>query len=125
MFHVASTREENREVYQVHSFPAHDQWLHKFEFIAYQSLRTENDTMMFIYPASRTGKPIMSTIPYLKDPQRFPNDFFIAKRNNATNGIFEFSLSSNSSKISISNKSDDCCLIVRTAKIPVIKFPGR
>lgn len=125
VFHVASSTERNSEIYRVHSIPAHDQWRHKFQFTAHQSWLSENDTMMFIYPAFNNGRPIISTVLYLKDSQRFPQDFFIAKRDEATNEIFELALSSNSSRISISNASVDCCSIVRTATFPVTLLPGK
>lgn len=124
LFHVVSTREDNGEIYRVHSLPAHDQWRHRFDFAAYQSWRSENDTMMFIYAATTDGHPILSPTLYLHDSRRFPYDFFIANRSEASSEMFELALSSNSSKISISNKSQDCCSILRTSKIPVILLPG-
>ena len=81
--------------------------------------------MMFIYPSFNNGKPIISTALYLDDPWRFPHDFFIAKRNEAAGEIFELALSSNSSRISISNASVDCCSIVGTATFPVALLPGK
>jgi len=124
VFHVVSAREENTEIYRIHSLPAHDQWRNKFQFTAYQSLRSENDTMMFIYPASRSGIPIISAELYLNDSRRFPYDFFTTKRDVATSDIFELALSSHYSKISISNKSEGCCSIVHTSAIPVTLLPG-
>lgn len=124
VFHVVSAREENTEIYRIHSLPAHDQWRNKFQFTAYQSWRSENDTMMFIYPASRNGIPIISAGLYLNDSGRFPYDFFTAKRDETTSEIFELALSSHYSRISISNKSEDCCSTVHTTAIPVMLLPG-
>lgn len=125
MFYVASTREENMDMYRVHSLPAHDQWLYKFEFTAYQILPTMNNTMMFIYPASKMGYSIISATLSLKDSRRFPYDFFITQRENSTTEILELFSSSNTSKISLTNKSDDCCFIVQKASIPVVHLPGK
>lgn len=126
MFHVVSTREENNEIYQVQSLPAHDEWLHMFSFTAGQSRRSENDTMLFIYPPSSSGIHIMSTALYLNNSDRFPNDYFFAGRNEGTTDIFEFTISSNlSNKISISNQSTDCCSTVWTNTIPVVLLSGK
>ncbi len=126
VFHVVSSREEDDEIYRVHSLPAHDQWEHVFSFQADQIQRTENDTMLFIYPPSRTGNHIISTALFLDNTERFPSDFFIARRNQATADIYEISFGSNfSNKITVSNHSTDCCSTIWTTKIPVFLLPGK
>ena len=125
VFYVASTREENMDMYRVHSLPVHDQWLYKFEFTAYQILPTMNNTIMFIYPASKMGYSIISATLSLKDSRRFPYDFFSTQGENSTTEILELFSSSNTSKISLTNKSDDCCFIVQKASIPVVYLPGK
>ncbi|KAJ7377716.1 hypothetical protein OS493_027278 [Desmophyllum pertusum] len=124
VFYVVSTRIENNEIYRVHSLPAHDEWQHVFAFTANQSRRSDNDTMLFIYPPSRTGNRIISTALYLNNSEHFPSDFFITARNEATTDIFEVTLNSNfSNKITISNRSADCCPMVWTTAIPVFLLP--
>lgn len=126
MFHVVSTRVEDDEIFRVHSLPAHDQWEHVFSFNADQIQRNTNDTMLFIYPSSTTGKHVLSTALFLHDTDRFPSDFFIARRNKSTADIFEFSFGSNfSNKITISNQSTDCCSKLWTATMPVFLLPGK
>lgn len=126
MFNVVSTRQEDDEIYRVHSLPAHDQWEHMFSFKADQIPRSKNDTMFFIYPPSRTGNRIISTALFLDNTERFPSDFFIARRNQVTADIFEVSLGSNfSNKITASNQSTDCCSTVRTTATPVFLLPGK
>lgn len=126
VFRVMSTREDNNNIYRVHAVPAHDQWLHMFSFTTGQSQCKENDTMYFIYPPSRSGKSIISSTLHLNDSDRFPNDFFIAGRNEHTNDIFELTINSNiSNKITVSNQSTDCCYSARTSRIPVILLPGK
>ena len=127
VFRVMSTREDNNEIYRVHKLPAHDQWLCMFSFTTGQSRRKENNTMFFIYPpSSRFGKSIISSALYINDSDRFPNDFFIAGRNEITTDILEFiTNSSMSNKITVSNQSTDCCYSARTNIIPVILLPGK
>ncbi|XP_068718037.1 uncharacterized protein [Montipora capricornis] len=123
VFHVVSKRKGSNEIYRVHHLPAHDQWLNKFQFTAHQIRRSQNDTMVFIYPASLRGKSILSTTLDLSDSRRFPSDFFIAKRNETPDNILELSLNSGVSRITISNIAEDCCLVNQTASFPVTFVP--
>ena len=97
-----------------------------FAFKADQIQRSENDTMLFVYPPSWTGNHIISTALYLNSSERFPTDFFIARRNEVTTNIFEVNSGSNfSNKIKISNQSADCCATVWRTSIPVFLLPGK
>lgn len=119
-------KEENNEIYRVHLLPPHDEWHHVFAFKADQIQRSENDTMLFVYPPSWTGNQIISTALYLDSSERFPSDFFIARRNEVTTDIFEVNSGSNfSNKITISNQSTDCCPTVWRTTIPVFLLPGK
>ena len=82
--------------------------------------------MFYVYPPSGTGNRIISTALHLHNSERFPTDFFIARRNEVTANIFEVNSGSNfSNKITISNQSTDCCATVWRTTIPVFLLPGK
>jgi len=124
VFHVVSKKEENNEIFRVHLLPPHDEWRHVFAFKADQIQRSENDTILFVYPPSSTGNHIISTALYINSSERFPTDFFIARRNEVTTNIFEVHSGYNfSNKITISNQSTDCCPTVWETTIPIFLLP--
>lgn len=126
VFHVVSKKEENNEIFRVHLLPPHDEWRHVFAFKADQIQRSENDTILFVYPPSSTGNHIISTALYINSSERFPTDFFIARRNEVTTNIFEVHSGYNfSNKITISNQSTDCCPTVWETTIPIFLLSGK